>query len=63
LPLGGDVILGIDGKPVRKIDDILVYLEGSKNVGDKIRLSVIRNGGMMDIQVVLGARPSLSESP
>jgi S1-C subfamily serine protease len=63
VPLGGDVILGIDGKPVRKIDDILVYLEGSKNVGDKIRLSVIRNGGMMDIQVVLGARPSLSESP
>ena len=33
--LGGDIILAIDGNPVRKIDDILSYLEREKSVGDK----------------------------
>ena len=33
--LGGDIIIAIDGNPVRKIDDILSHLEREKSVGDK----------------------------
>ena len=61
--LGGDVIVAIDDTPVRKIDDILVYMQREKSVGDKIILSIIRDGAPMRIPVVLSERPSLSESP
>jgi C-terminal processing protease CtpA/Prc len=34
--LGGDVITKFDGRDVRKIDDILVYLQREKAVGDSL---------------------------
>ena len=57
LALGGDVIIEIDNQTVRKIDDILTYLEREKQVGDKSRLTVIRNGTAQDLDVELAARP------
>ncbi|MFQ5969685.1 MAG: S1C family serine protease, partial [Nitrososphaerales archaeon] len=61
--LGGDVIVAVDDLPVRKIDDILVYIQREKSVGDEMIIGVIRDGAPMRITVVLGERPSLSESP
>lgn len=61
--LGGDVITGIDGKQVRKIDDILVYLQRDKKVGDSLQLTVLREGQVQDVTAVLGARPSQQELP
>ncbi|HXG06774.1 MAG TPA: trypsin-like peptidase domain-containing protein [Nitrososphaera sp.] len=61
--LGGDVIIGIDDKVVRKIDDILVYLSSEKNVGDDVELVVIRDGRVQEIEATLGARPGSFESP
>jgi S1-C subfamily serine protease len=61
--LGGDVIVAIDDNPVRKIDDILVYMQREKSVGDEVTLSIIRDGEPMEITVVLSERPNLSESP
>ncbi len=55
--LGGDIILAIDGNPVRKIDDILSYLEREKLVGDKITLTIIRDGIVQEKTTVLQARP------
>jgi S1-C subfamily serine protease len=63
ITLGGDVIVSIDGKVVRKLDDILAYLQSQKSVGDSLKLTVLRNGQEQDINVVLGARPNLQESP
>jgi S1-C subfamily serine protease len=63
IELGGDVIIGIDDKPVRKIDDILVYLQREKSVGDNLKLTVLRDGQVQDVIAVLGARPNLQESP
>jgi S1-C subfamily serine protease len=63
IQLGGDVIIGIDDRPVRKIDDILVYLQREKSVGDNIELNILRDGQAQDIIAVLGARPHLQESP
>lgn len=57
LALGGDVIVGIDNQTIRKIDDILTYLEREKQVGDKSRLTVIRNASAQDLEMELGARP------
>jgi len=55
--LGGDVIVGLDNQKVRKIEDILSYLEENKNVGDTIRMTVVRDGSMQELSMVLGARP------
>ncbi len=61
--LGGDVVVGIDNKTVRKIDDILVYLQREKAVGDDLQLTILRDGNEMQVTAVLGARPNQQESP
>ena len=48
----GDVIVGVDGRPVRSSGDILVVLE-AKKAGDKVKLSVIRDGRRADATVTL----------
>lgn len=61
--LGGDVITAIDDIPVRKIDDILIYIQREKSIGDEMVLSIIRDGEPMEITIVLDERPNPSESP
>jgi S1-C subfamily serine protease len=61
--LGGDVITAIDDKTVRKIDDILVYLEREKTVEDNLKLTILREGQLQDINIALAARPNQFESP
>lgn len=61
--LGGDVIIGADNMTVRKIDDILVYLQREKSVGDEINLTILRDGQEIQVKAVLGARPNQQESP
>ena len=58
----GDIIVKIDGKEVRKIDDILTYLERERNVGDTITLTVIRDHQFKDFNIVLGPRPTQQEN-
>ena len=55
--LFGDVIIKIDNQSVSKIDDILVYLEQHKKVGQDVKLTVIRDGKLQTIDVVLAERP------
>ena len=58
----GDIIVKIDGNEVRKIDDILTYLEREKKANDSVTLTVIRDNQLTDISIVLGARPTQQES-
>lgn len=55
--LFGDVIVKIDNQNVSKIDDILIYLEQQKKVGQSVNLTVIRDGKLETINVVLAERP------
>jgi S1-C subfamily serine protease len=61
--LGGDVILAIDNNTVRKIDDILAYVETEKSVGDELKLTILRDGQTMELTATLLPRPSQQESP
>jgi S1-C subfamily serine protease len=54
----GDIIIAIDDKEVRKIDDILTYLEREKEVGDTVKLKIMRNNQIVDVDIVLGPRVS-----
>jgi S1-C subfamily serine protease len=53
----GDIITAIDGHPIRQIDDIINYIESEKNVGDNIKLTVNRQGNIIDLTAILQARP------
>ena len=57
LKVGGDVIRGVDGQEVRKIDDILVHLQRSKSVGDVLVLEVLRDGQTLKVPITLQQRP------
>jgi S1-C subfamily serine protease len=56
ISIGGDVIVGIDGKDVVRIEDILSQIE-RHNVGDTIQLIVIREGSEVTFNLTLGERP------
>jgi len=53
---GGDVITAVDGVAVAKVEDIVGYLD-TKKVGDKVTLSVVRDGKTIKVDVTLGAWP------
>jgi S1-C subfamily serine protease len=54
----GDVITAIDGRTVKRIDDIINYIEMHKSVGSNVKLTINRNGQIKDLNAVLQARPS-----
>ena len=60
IAIGGDIIIGVDDVDVRKIEDILIYLERNKNVGDTINLKIIRDKQTIQLNLTLGARPTIS---
>jgi S1-C subfamily serine protease len=57
-PFGGDVILAVDGKIVRQIDDILIHLQRYKAVGDEMVLEVLRDGRVTNFVIELDERPN-----
>ena len=57
IPLGGDVIVAIDGTTVKSMADLTVYLEMKTTVGQAIQLTVVRSGSQITIPVTLAARP------
>ena len=61
IELGGDIVTEIDNKPVRKVDDILSYLENYKRIGDNVTLTVLRGPDLAKqvVTIPLTARPSL----
>ena len=56
----GDIIIAIDGPnhPVKRIDDIINYIETHKSVGDSVKLTVNRQGKIIDLNAILQPRPS-----
>ena len=57
-PVGGDIILSVDGIDVRKIDDILIHLQRAKTVGDEMILDVLRDNKMIEVTITLQERPN-----
>ena len=58
--VGGDIILSVDGKSVRKIDDILIHLQREKSVGDEMVLEILRDGRNTNFVILLEERPNLN---
>jgi len=58
--VGGDVITAADGKPINTMDDLIAYLSDQTTVGQKIQLSILRDGKAQTIDVTLTGRPDIS---
>lgn len=59
--VGGDVITAIEGQPVKSFNDLVAYLAIHADVGQKVNLTVLRNGQQQTVAVTLGARPAAQQ--
>jgi 2-alkenal reductase len=56
--IGGDVVTAIDGQPVRSFDDLLIYIALEAEPGEKVVLTIWRDGEFLDLTVTLEDRPT-----
>jgi S1-C subfamily serine protease len=54
---GGDLIIALDGHPIRRNGDLLSYLINHTQVGQVVTMTILRDGEEMDISLTIGARP------
>lgn len=57
LPIGGDIIVAIDGDTVETIDDVIAYLVANTRPDQEVVMDVIRDGETVQLTVRLGTRP------
>ena len=55
---GADVIIALDDKGIKDIDDLILYISENKSVGDNLLLKINRDGKIIEITAQLEARPS-----
>lgn len=54
--VGGDMIVAIDGKPIRNMDQIIEEIE-SKSIGQTVALTIVRNNKKSIVKVTLAEMP------
>jgi len=54
---GGDVIIAVDGRPVKVFGDLMSYIMTNKSPGDSITVRVIRDNQEKEFTLTLGKRP------
>jgi S1-C subfamily serine protease len=59
---GGDVIVAVDGRPVRSADEVVREVS-SRLPGEKITLAVVRGKTQKTVTAKLGARPDTVTNP
>jgi S1-C subfamily serine protease len=57
VPVGGDVIVAVDGRRLTRRDDLADVISGM-SAGDEVELEVLRDGDRRTIDVELGTRPA-----
>jgi S1-C subfamily serine protease len=57
IPVGGDIITKLDGKPITGMDEVISAVNDRKP-GDDLKLTVLRDGDEQEITVTLGDRPA-----
>lgn len=56
--VGGDVVTAVDGNEIKSMDDLIAYLYDQAAVGQKVTLSILRNGKIEQVEATLEARPN-----
>ncbi len=60
IPVGGDVIVGVDGHDVRSHEELMRYLITETSPDEQVEVVLIRDGRRMTDVVTLGERPRVS---
>ena len=56
---GGDIIISVEGIPMRSMEELLSYMVDNVRPDDQITLEVLSfNGQMRDVKISVGSRPS-----
>ena len=57
LPIGGDIIVAINGMRMFGMDDVVAYTVEHTQPGDTVQFTIVRDGEEMQIEVTMGTRP------
>jgi S1-C subfamily serine protease len=57
LPVGGDIIVAVNGEEITGWSDLNIYLDLNTRVGETIDLTILREGEEMTVPLTLAARP------
>ena len=57
VPVGGDVIVGIDNRSIETTEELTSYLVTQASPGDTVTLTIVRDGERQQVEVTLGERP------
>lgn len=63
LRVGGDVITHIDGHVIRSFDDLVAVLTAQTEVGQQVKLSILREGHERNVTLTLAPRPTNTTEP
>jgi S1-C subfamily serine protease len=61
VPVGGDVILAVDGQRILTGEDLSSYLTQT-SPGETVTMTILRDGERMEVEIELGERPPPGES-
>jgi S1-C subfamily serine protease len=51
--LQGDILIGLDGQPLRQVDDLQALLAGDR-IGRQVGVRVVRTGELREVSVTIG---------
>jgi 2-alkenal reductase len=57
IPLDGDILVALDGQPMRTSRDLTLYLDTQAEIGQEVALTIIRDGEEQVIEATLAERP------
>lgn len=63
VPVGGDVILAVDGETMKSFEDLASYLALQTRPGDTLHVTILRDGTEQTVEITLVSRPQQSQSP
>jgi S1-C subfamily serine protease len=57
VPIGGDIVVEIDGDPVPNYKELVVYLESETTIGETVTVGYYRDGAKETTELTIGERP------
>ena len=58
LPIGGDIIIAIDGSLILGMDDVVAYVVEHTRPGDTAEFTILRDGSETTLSITLDGRPN-----
>ncbi|MBT3271583.1 MAG: trypsin-like serine protease [Spirochaetales bacterium] len=59
IPVGGDIIVAVNGRPIDALKDLTLFLEKNIQIGESVRITYYRNGRRRNVNVMVGELPGV----